>query len=357
MKTQCIKVLTVLVFLAGVFSCSDPNNDLEIKKSDGQEKLDARKNAEEVLKYIKTLGFKAADIIEGENEFVVEGDIVFSKNMKVPSLADSSAKINQYYYGSLVGFTKRRSLKVAIDPSMSGQTNEILSAMQLWNLSGAGIYFDQPTQVGVFDILVTNVNLGSNVCGRGAWPSSGNPGSLVEVNQSVVQSHSSSQRIANIAHELGHCIGFTHTNEGGYEIPGFGGGDNQSLMLGGMCNQLPTSLSLKDKGATIALYPNLDPKNLNISTSYQFDLSWQLTQVAECTGLTVSYGGVTSNNFGGSVSLGASQRYFSIPSIDPNGTNPNVSNAYVSFSVTAHYSDGHQSTRSFSKTRVNGVWQ
>lgn len=73
MKTNKIKNLCYSLMLLAIVSCKKDNNNMQV--------IDEKK---EVRSYIKSLGFSESSIIDAGNEYVVEGDISFPKNMKIP---------------------------------------------------------------------------------------------------------------------------------------------------------------------------------------------------------------------------------------------------------------------------------
>lgn len=213
---------------------------------------------EKVLSYIQSLGFPSSAIVEDGDHYVVEEDIIFPKNMVIPA---GQPKTEQYYTGSLVNATNKRNIRVKVDASMTSMNAEVTSAVNQWNgIAGSTVKFSIVTS-GTYDILIKDENLGNGVCGQGTFPSGGAAGNLIKINKAYIAANSFAQRQRTITHELGHNISLRHTNwsaigEGSATaVPGVGGTDALSLMNGGQCNSGATVLSVKDKQATVALYP------------------------------------------------------------------------------------------------------
>ncbi|WP_143305412.1 M57 family metalloprotease [Chitinophaga vietnamensis] len=216
-------------------------------------------NAKKVLSYIVDLGFPAHRIVENSTEFIVEDDIIFPKNMKVPEYG--KPRTEQFYTGSLVSSTNVTNIRLKVDPSMSGLTSEINSAIAQWNsISGCRIHWSIVTGSS-YDVLITDYNLGSGVCGQGTFPSGGLAGNLIRINASYIAGNSFAQRARTICHEMGHNVSFRHTNwaaigeSSATPVPGVPGTDATSIMNGGQCGSGATVLSTKDKQAAVALYP------------------------------------------------------------------------------------------------------
>lgn len=240
------------------------------KKGEDKHQEVANPKAEAVLAYIKSMGFPASSIKDIGEEYLVEGDISFPKNMALP--APNDPKTEQYYTGYLVSPANRTNIRVYVDPSMSSMLNEVNSAINQWNtVPNTNIHFNIVTG-GSYDILVQDANLGAGGCGSARFPKDGLPGGLIRINKSYISGNSFEQRQRTIAHEFGHAIGFRHTNwagngepqngtddigtpAGAIDVPGAGGTDPGSLMNGGQCGSGASVLSDKDKLATAVLYP------------------------------------------------------------------------------------------------------
>lgn len=260
-----------IIALAMLFSCMDQEEALPTNPTDSQ-------TIDPVYEYMIKLGFHSRDIVEYPDYYVAEGDIMFLKDMVVP---EENAKQNQYWTGTRVAFNSRH-IRIRVDPSMSSMISEINAAIAEWNAvidEGSGIRFT--IVQGAYDILMKNVNLDGATCGMAGFPNSGAPGWYVYIDKSYISGNSFNQRKRTITHELGHTIGFRHTNwssrgeSSAVSVPGVGGTDSNSLMNGGQCNSGSTILSPKDRNATVALYPTADPWGLwNNTTSLGYSFYW-----------------------------------------------------------------------------------
>lgn len=220
-------------------------------------------NAKQVLAYIHSLGFSSAVIREEGNVFVVEDDMVFPKNMKVPDRSKPGTE--QYYTGELVDDDRVSNIRLKVDSSLSSMSAEIDTAIARWNrIDGCNIHWVKVSANDTsWDVYMTNKSLpaspGRVTCGRGVFPSDGKVGDSIWINKSAIANNSFEQRQRTITHEMGHNVSLTHTNAGttdGDPVPGVGGSDSKSLMNGGECNSGATVFSDKDKKAAKALYPS-----------------------------------------------------------------------------------------------------
>lgn len=248
MKNLLKKIAVIALLSAVMISCSKKN---EIPTDQETETTQNHK----ILAYIKNLGFTDAQIVESGDNYVVDGDIVFSKKMEIP--ADNGKSITEQYYNGYI-VTNSTNIRVKIDPSITSMTSEINSAINQWNtVPNSKLKFVITTGT-VYDILIKVDNtIGGSTCGQAYLSTSnGKAGNTVWINQNLIQNNSFAQRTRTITHEFGHTISFKHTNQSTTtNVPGVGGTDAQSLMNGGQCGSGATVLSAKDKQATAVLYP------------------------------------------------------------------------------------------------------
>lgn len=231
-----------------------------------------------VLGYIKKLGYRDSEIKDIGDEYLVDGDILFSKKSEPDFSIFGGPKTEQYGTANYVGYDVQPNIFIYVDASMNGYLNEINGAVAMWNsVINCRVKFGITSLSGIAHIRITNANLGSGVCGAAYFPMNGRPGALVRINVNQIAGNSFAQRQRTIAHELGHCIGFRHTNwqpgetqsgvlgdNGAYfdamHILGTPtGGDPSSIMNGGQCGSGATTLSNFDILATQFLYPANPP--------------------------------------------------------------------------------------------------
>ncbi|NLR78452.1 M57 family metalloprotease [Chitinophaga eiseniae] len=210
-------------------------------------------NAAKVLTYIQSLGFSQRNIVDNGDAYIVDDDIRFPKDMKVPG---GKASTEQRWSGSKLTAANALNVRIKVDPSMTSMMPEINSAIDQWNNIGGDIALhfsivdDAP-----YDILIRDADLGEGICGRGTFPSGGSAGNLIQINKTLIAGNSFAQRQRTITHEIGHNISITHTNEpNGAIVPGTPATDANSLMNGGQCNVGATVLSNYDKIAARWLY-------------------------------------------------------------------------------------------------------
>jgi len=200
--------LAVIALLITAASCQKAvAPEQEIKKEVSQD----------VINSVKALGFSSDNIIAEEGGYIVEGDIFIPTNELKRSLNGTILRVGdveQYRTTNLVTGLPRTitvALTSRIDAAIYGPVlDEVVRRFNAENLqitlqrvsSGANITFDRAS--------------GSYLASAGFPTSSGQPFNSVKVNTRAIGSGTSSTFInyaATIfAHELGHCIGFRHTD-------------------------------------------------------------------------------------------------------------------------------------------------
>lgn len=309
MKINYFKSLTMLLLSSMVItSCQNdadpaisPTIDPEMSNSNPANESDPF-----VIKLTK-MGFELKNIEEFKDYYLVEGDIIFDKSKK-----NITGKPNQYYTNSLVGMNKVNNISVRMDPSIptSGVDDwrtAVNSAITYWNnIPSSRVNFIFTTNATA-DITITSDNgvLKDNQIAAAGWPSNSNPGTSIMINLDFSSNISvlEGQKSYNIVHELGHCIGFRHTNWlirgeeinpsgndlGANNIP-YTSNDASSVMNGGTALNSYSGFSTEDNYSARYLYPDhntdlviLAPyDNSSESTGgWQFDIYWKSKLINE----------------------------------------------------------------------------
>ncbi|HRI58311.1 MAG TPA: M57 family metalloprotease [Saprospiraceae bacterium] len=200
--------LAVLAFLfAGINSCSKNEVVADVQQLD-----------QSVLNRIKALGFSSEDAIAVEGGYLVEGDIFLSqedifKPADIFSLFVGDEE--QYNTTNLVTGTPR-NIKVWIKTSGSKSLpvsygNALDEAIARYNAENLQITFTRVSTQSEGEIDITKGS-GNYLASAGFPTSSGNPYNSILVNSTAIGNQPQSTIATILAHEMGHCIGFRHTD-------------------------------------------------------------------------------------------------------------------------------------------------
>ena len=171
---------------------------------------------EEISQAVKdkifALGFGTSDIQIHEDGYLVEGDIVITPE-QLNSIPEHRtlriAEVEQYRTFNLVAGMPRTITVSSSGSINSSVSNAINAAIGRYNTQNLGLTFQRVSSGG--DINIKIVNGGLYIASAGFPDSNGDPYPEVKFNKRY-QNYSSGFLTTVIAHEMGHCIGFRHTD-------------------------------------------------------------------------------------------------------------------------------------------------
>ena len=172
--------------------------------------------SDSTLNQIKALGFTTTDAREVEGGVVVEGDILLTQEMLSSAPADAKllrvGQDEQYRTTNLVTRLPRTLTVKMVGSFPTAYYTAIDEAIRRYNAEGLQLRFTRITS-GTADLPITSEYLGSGVLGQsGGFPSGGNPAPGFKLSPSVINSSNTGYLATIMAHEMGHCIGFRHTD-------------------------------------------------------------------------------------------------------------------------------------------------
>lgn len=174
----------------------------------------------------------------------------------------SSGKISQWKTPDVISSLKVESIKYSISLPTAWRTS-VLLALEKWSSVQdvkINFYLDDylsspsPNDNSIYFTEDGN-SLPSNVLAAAEFPSSGNSGFRVLVNLEFYNNYpvTDAGKLYDMVHEIGHCLGFRHSNMqsigepqlGAGLIPGTPSSDANSVMNGGTVFQLMILSQLK----------------------------------------------------------------------------------------------------------------
>jgi len=216
------------------------------------------------------LGFDPASIADRGEFLVVEGDMLFRKRDLVgPRASRTPSGPRAQYHTTTLATPAKMAQGITFNlGSMAGNASWAAAArraMQIWNYSyGNKIWVSETT--GTADLQISMVaSLGSSAVAETNMPINGYLGSVMYVSQAY-NGLSSGEKTWTMVHEIGHAIGFRHTNwygkgegvsvYGAVHVPGTPttGGESSSVMTQ-VFGRSWSSFTANDLLAASVMYP------------------------------------------------------------------------------------------------------
>lgn len=169
----------------------------------------------EIKALITDLGFNADEAFATDGGYIVEGDIFLSEeDLDMAHNPDTWLKVivgnsEQYHTFNLVTGLPR-NITVSLQGNFpSGFVTAVDNALARYNAENLQLTFSRVTSGG--NIVIKLVNTGQYIASAGFPSSTGNPYPEVKYAKKYTN-YSNGFMTTVIAHELGHCIGFRHTD-------------------------------------------------------------------------------------------------------------------------------------------------
>lgn len=191
----------------GVFvSCQETESDTP--------QLDEISN--EVLDQIESLGFNSNDVKLYNGQLIIEGDILISLDKLDEMVAGMEIPTVEHYTTNNLITGTPRTISVFVNmPQLYQDATDI--ALDRYNSEDLNITFQQVSSAGNADLTITASPWWYSffgILGSAGFPTNGgDPFDEILMTRAFYDNVSNINGLATtIAHEIGHCIGFRHTD-------------------------------------------------------------------------------------------------------------------------------------------------
>lgn len=283
-----IKLLYLFTVLLFTFSCSDENLDSNEDLTENSISSKQPDPDDPVVKILLGKGWNLEQITKLSNgKYLVAGDIVLSGDINDYDTTQSKQHVvrtllNKNVYKNITIFLDRSLTQVNNTnfPNEDNWTDAFTNAIRIWNsVRTSGLRFKRVFSKRNADIVVRSDRgtLPNLVVASADFPvqsgaNKGKPGGEILINTNYANNLSMRYEVKlnNMVHEMGHAIGFRHTNWraqnepndsfGYFNVPGTTSSGNNpdpnSVMNGGTGDDGFRGLSVNDKKAIKYWYPN-----------------------------------------------------------------------------------------------------
>lgn len=269
MKNPIYKLVLVLYVL--LLSCQQEDSDQIVSAT--QDGI-----SPDIISKLHAAGFDTSEgLMRYENAYLVEYDILLTEAQidELIGRHQSNSKTEHYHTTNLVTGTPR-TINVYMDPGFGAyMQNAFDAALARYNAENLALHFQRVSNSSSAHISILSFYEVSSVLGYSAgFPSGGNPASPIRLNTFYFNDTSHrGDATTVIAHEIGHAIGFRHTDymnrafscgSGGDEgdggvgavhIPGTPTGPSSGSWMLACSNGSDRPFTSQDKTALNAVYP------------------------------------------------------------------------------------------------------
>ena len=167
--------------------------------------------SQETLSKISSLGFSTDNVQKIDEGYLVEGDMILTDknlNEKPTSPVLRIANVEQYHTTNLVNAGTSRTITVSTSSTSTAFIAAIDAAIARYNAEPLTIKFSRVASGGNINIKIVNTR---QYIASAGFPTNGNPYNSISYAKAY-STYSLNFMTTVLAHEMGHCIGFRHTD-------------------------------------------------------------------------------------------------------------------------------------------------
>jgi len=169
----------------------------------------------EIRAMVIAAGFNDAGMTSTPDGYLIESDILLSKEQLAEMGNNNGPELviaNDEHYRTTNLVSGTRTITVSLNTTQANFVSATTEAIRRYNALPLRIKFQKVTGTSA-NINIKTFYQVSNTLGSAGFPSGGNPYNTVNMNTYWYTSGISVNALATtIAHEMGHCIGFRHTD-------------------------------------------------------------------------------------------------------------------------------------------------
>jgi hypothetical protein len=222
------------------------------------------KAMDENITFLKSIGFANSVITRMDSGYVIDGDMCLT-DRDVKRLMQKQARVGTSFFLSPAN---QINIKVWADNLETGWNTALGQAMAEWNASPNSTINFTVGSSGNYNIRAYMVPVlsPSTVIAQTYLPSGGNAGNPLQISAYHNSKPLSSKKLI-LMHELGHTIGFVHTDLWASQTPGynptFANGTASASDFGSLMNSVfvagTTTITLYDRYLLSLMYPEFPP--------------------------------------------------------------------------------------------------
>ena len=213
-NTKFLSAVAVCLLFTSLYSCKSNNTEKAVEN-----KTDISNST---LSQIKSLGFSTDNIRKVDEGYLVEGDILLTNDNLTEGASGANlniAETEQYRTTNIVK-SLPRVITVSVTNLPTVYSDAVNTMISRYNSLGLRLTFQRAAAGATGNINVIGFNEGPSggfiTLGSSGFPtSSGNPFNQVKMNTNPAAYGSNPNLLylaSVIQHEIGHCIGFRHTD-------------------------------------------------------------------------------------------------------------------------------------------------